>query len=64
MEVLELPRTTALTIRLPKDIIKDIEKYADTLRLRPSSLVALVVEEKLDEWVQEYAERIYKEVNQ
>ena len=63
MEEITITRTSALTIRLKNEVRKEIEKYAKMLHLRPSSLCALILEEKLEEWVEEYAERVYKEVH-
>ena len=57
-----IPKTTTLTIRLKSEMMKDIEKYSKILRLRPSSLCALVLEDKLESWVKEYAERVFKDV--
>lgn len=42
--------------------MKEIEKYSNILKLRPSSLCAMVLEDKLEFWVKEYAERVYKDV--
>jgi hypothetical protein len=64
LEVTRISRTSAFSIRLKNDLRHKIEEYAELLHLRPSSLCALVLEDKIDEWVKEYANRIYKEVKE
>ena len=53
-----MPQTSTITIRLPLELIHKIEDYAETLRLKPSSLGALVLQDKLDEWVNDYVKRV------
>ena len=53
-----MPQTSTITIRLPLELIHKIEDYAETLHLKPSSLGALVLQDKLDEWVNDYVERV------
>lgn len=55
-----MPKTSTITIRLPFKVIHKLEEYAETLRLKPSSLGAMVLEEKLEEWVKEYVESVSK----
>ena len=53
-----MPKTSTITIRLPLEVIHKLEEYAETLYLKPSSLGALVLQDKLEEWVNEYARRV------
>ena len=62
LEVLIIPRTSTLTLRLPLDLIDEINRYSEILRLKPSTLAAMILEDKLDEWVKEYAKKVYKDV--
>ena len=57
-----IPRTSTLTLRLPLDLIDEINRYSEILRLKPSTLAAMILEDKLDEWVKEYAKKVYKDV--
>jgi hypothetical protein len=57
-----IPRTSALTIRLPIETIEEIHHYAEILRLKPSTLCAMVINDKLSGWVKEYATKIYEDV--
>ena len=62
LEVLIIPRTSTLTLRLPLDLIDEINRYSEIIRLKPSTLAAMILEDKLDEWVKEYAKKVYKDV--
>ena len=53
---------SAITIRLELKTIHEVEKWAEILRLRPSTLLSMVINDKLQEWIREYAESINKEV--
>ena len=53
-----MPKTSTITIRLPLEVIHQLEEYAEFLCLKPSSLGALVLQDKLEEWVKEYAQRV------
>ena len=55
-----MPKTSTITIRLPLELIHKIEDYAETLHIKPSSLGALILQDKLEEWVNEHIERITK----
>ena len=59
-----MPQTSTITIRLPLELIHKIEDYAKTLHLKPSSLGALVLQDKIDEWVNDYVTRIKKLVKE
>ncbi len=55
-------KTSTITIRLPLETIKEIERMSKVTRLRPSVLCAFVLQEKLHEWVQEYSEDLAREL--
>ena len=57
-----IPKTSTITIRLPMELIHQIEHFSEVLRIRPSSLCAMILEDKLKEWVKEYASKLDKEV--
>ncbi|MFX1511419.1 MAG: hypothetical protein ACFFCQ_02425 [Promethearchaeota archaeon] len=63
LEENRIPKTITLTIRLKTELREKVEHYSRLLRLPPSSLCALVLEEKLEEWVKEYATRVYDDVS-
>lgn len=41
--------TTAMSVRLPDDLKKRVEKVADAARLKPSDLIRMAVEEYCNE---------------
>ncbi len=57
-----IPRTSTLTLRLPLELIDEINRYAEILRLKPSTLCSMILQDKLDEWVKDYAKQVYKDV--
>ena len=59
---MKIPRTSTLTLRLPLDLIDEINRYSEILRLKPSTLASMILQDKLDEWVKEYAKKVYKDV--
>ncbi|MHA1168004.1 MAG: hypothetical protein ACTSRU_09295 [Candidatus Hodarchaeales archaeon] len=60
--MLAIPRTSTITIRLPLEIIHDIEHYAELLRLKPSSFCAMIIKDSMKDWIKDYAEKIYADV--
>ena len=44
------------------ELIDKINGFSETLRIKPSTLCAMILEDKIEEWVQQYAERVYKDV--
>ena len=57
-----MPRSSTLTLRLPLEFIDEIHKYAEILRLKPSVLASMILQDNLETWVKEYAKKVYKEV--
>ena len=55
-------RTSTITVRLPLEVLHEIERLSEVTKLRPSVLCAHVLQEKLHEWVRDYAENITKEI--
>ncbi len=64
MEEKTIPRTSAITIRLDLETIHEVEKFAEILRLKPSTLLGMVIKGKLKEFAEEYVDRVYKEVKE
>jgi hypothetical protein len=55
-------RTSTITIRLPLEVLHEIERLSEVTKLRPSVLCAHVLQDKLHEWVHDYVENISKEL--
>ncbi|MHA1215109.1 MAG: hypothetical protein ACTSR2_11270 [Candidatus Hodarchaeales archaeon] len=53
-------KTSTITIRLPLETIHEIERLSEITKLRPSVLCSYVLQDKLREWVNEYADNINK----
>ena len=57
-------RTSTITVRLPLDLLHEIERLSEVTKLRPSVLCSHVLKDKLHEWVREYAKNISMEVGE
>lgn len=55
-------RTSTITVRLPLEVLHEIDRLSKVTKLRPSVLCSYVLKDKLHEWVREYAENITKEI--
>ena len=55
-------KTSTITVRLPLETLKEIDRLSKVTRLRPSVLCAFVLKEKLHEWVKEYSEGLVREL--
>ncbi|MFX0087407.1 MAG: hypothetical protein ACFFAU_17285 [Candidatus Hodarchaeota archaeon] len=55
-------RTSTITVRLPLEVLHEIERLSKVTKLRPSVLCSHVLKDKLHEWAREYAEKIVKEI--
>ncbi|MHA1941530.1 MAG: hypothetical protein ACXACP_07820 [Candidatus Hodarchaeales archaeon] len=55
-------KTSTITIRLPLETLHEIDRLSELTKLRPSVLCSYVLQDKLHEWVREYAEKLNKEV--
>lgn len=57
-----MPRSTTLTIRMTFELLEELNKYSEILRLKPSTLANMILTDKMEEWVKEYAKKVYSEV--
>ncbi|MHA2096786.1 MAG: hypothetical protein ACW98F_19395 [Candidatus Hodarchaeales archaeon] len=55
-------KTSTITIRLPLEVLHEIDHLAKLTKLRPSVLCSYVLQEKMHEWVKEYGEKIIEEL--
>ena len=49
---------------MPRETLEKIEHYSDVLRLKQSTLCSMILQDKLEEWVKEYAEKIFVETSE
>ena len=55
-------RTSTITVRLPLETLHEIDRLSKLTKLRPSVLCSYILQEKMHEWVREYAEKLNKEI--
>jgi hypothetical protein len=55
-------KTSTITIRLPIETLHEIDRLSKLTKLRPSVFCANVINDKMKEWVNEYAENLVKEL--
>ncbi|MHA1207464.1 MAG: hypothetical protein ACTSSO_07845 [Candidatus Hodarchaeales archaeon] len=55
-------KTSTITIRLPLETLHEIDRLSKLTKLRPSVFCAYIIQDKMKEWVNEYAENIAKEL--
>lgn len=57
-----MPKSSVLSVRLKSEIIEKVYEYSEILNIRPSTIISLIVEEKLEDWVKESSENAYKRI--
>ena len=55
-------KTSTITVRLPLEVLNEIDRLSKLTKLRPSVLCSYVLQEKMHEWVREYSEKLAKEI--
>ena len=55
-------KTSTITVRLPLETLHEIDRLSKLTKLRPSVLCSYILQEKMHEWVREYAEKLNKEI--
>ncbi|MHA1979161.1 MAG: hypothetical protein ACW98G_16750 [Candidatus Hodarchaeales archaeon] len=57
-------KTSTITIRLPLEVLHEIDNLSKLTKLRPSVLCSYVLQEKMHEWVKEYGKKITEELGE
>ncbi|OLS25343.1 MAG: hypothetical protein HeimC3_15570 [Candidatus Heimdallarchaeota archaeon LC_3] len=57
-----MPKTGVISVRMKNEIMIEIQKYSEILQIRPSTIIALLVEDYLELWVKEQSERAFKKI--
>lgn len=57
-----MAKSSVISVRMKYDTLTLIQEYSEILNIRPSTLIALVVEENLEEWVKKSSEKAFKQI--
>ena len=57
-----MAKSSVISVRMKYDTLTLLQEYSEILNIRPSTLIALVVEENLEEWVKKSSEKAFKEI--
>jgi len=55
-------KTSVVSVRIPNEVRKKLDSYGEILRIRPSAIAALVLEDCIDYWVKQYSEQALKKI--
>lgn len=55
-------KTSVVSVRIPSEVREKLENYSEILRIRPSAIAALVLEDCIDYWVKQYSEQALKKI--
>ncbi len=57
-----MPKTSVLSVRIDKETREILEKHAELLQMKPTTLAARILKDCTEEWVKKYVKRVYSEV--
>lgn len=57
-----MTKTAVLSVRIPSEVREKLDNYAEILRIRPSAIAALVLEDCIEYWVKQYSENALKKI--
>ncbi|NHJ41190.1 hypothetical protein [Candidatus Hodarchaeum mangrovi] len=55
-------KTSVVSVRIPSEVREKLDNYGEILRIRPSAIAALVLEDCIDYWVKQYSEQALKKI--
>lgn len=60
--MLIMTKTAVISVRIPSEVREKLDNFAEILRIRPSAIAALVLEDCLEFWVKQYSEQALKKI--
>ena len=55
-------KTSVVSVRIPNEVREKLDNFGEILRIRPSAIAALVLEDCIDYWVKQYSEQALKRI--
>lgn len=57
-----MAKSSVISVRMKYETLGLIQEYSEILNIRPSTLIALVLEDSLEEWVKKSSEKAFKQI--
>ena len=57
-----MPKTGVLSVRMKNEVLEELQHYSKILRIRPSTIIALLVENCLEDWVKDHSQEAFRKI--
>ncbi|MFW9906742.1 MAG: hypothetical protein ACFFFH_20720 [Candidatus Thorarchaeota archaeon] len=57
-----MTKTAVISVRIPNEVQEKLKKYAEILRIRPSAIAGLILEDCIEYWIKQYSEMALKKI--
>ena len=57
-----MTKTGVITVRIKNEVLTELHQYSEILKIKPSTIIALLVEEYLEKWVKDQSEKAFKKI--
>lgn len=57
-----MAKSSVISVRLKEELHETIQEYSKILNIKPSTLLALIVEDSIEDWVKQSSEDAYKRI--
>ena len=57
-----MPKSSVISVRMKSNTLDLLQDYSEILNIRPSTLIALIVEDLLEDWVKKSSEEAFKRI--
>ncbi|MFX0015855.1 MAG: hypothetical protein ACFFB2_15205 [Promethearchaeota archaeon] len=57
-----MTKTAVISVRVPNEVREKLDEYAEILRIRPSAIAGLILEDCIEYWVKQYSENTLKKI--
>ena len=57
-----MAKSSVISVRLKEELHETIQEYSKILNIKPSTLLALIVEDSIEDWVKQSSEDAFKRI--
>lgn len=57
-----MTKSSVISVRLKEELHETIQEYSKILNIKPSTLLSLIVEDSIEDWVKKHSEDAYKRI--